>query len=82
MSCEVLVGRNWFHLVPSLTAVCLDLLPLENGEIVYSSEESPRAVGTVATHRCNPGFVLVGVVNRTCEQSTEFSSSPPTCERE
>ena len=62
--------------------MCQDLPPLENGEIVYSSEESPRAVGTVATHRCNPGFVLVGVINRTCEENTEFSGSPPTCERE
>ena len=71
-----------FILYLLMTAVCQDLPPLENGEIVYSSEESPRAVGTVATHRCNPGFVLVGDVNRTCEESTEFNSSPPTCERE
>ncbi len=50
--------------------------------IRYSSEESPRAVGTVATHICNDGFVLMGVVNRTCTTSTEFSEEPPSCERE
>ena len=50
--------------------------------IRYSSEESPRAVGTVATHICNNGFVLMGVVNRTCTTSTEFSEEPPSCERE
>ncbi len=63
-------------------AVCTDLSELENGEIQYSSEESPRAVGTVATHVCNNGFILMGVVNRTCMESTEFSDEPPTCERE
>ena len=67
---------------PPLTAVCQDLPPLENGVIVYSSDESPRPVGTVATHRCNSGFMLVGVVNRTCEESGRFSGTAPTCEGE
>ncbi len=62
--------------------MCGDLPPLENGAIVYSSDLSPRAVGTVATHTCNPGFLLVGVVDRTCAESTEFTDTPPICQRE
>ncbi len=62
--------------------MCGDLPTLENGEILYSSDLSPRAVGTVATHTCNPGFLLEGVVNRTCAESTEFTDSPPICQRE
>ena len=68
-------------MVPSFAAVCQDLPELENGMIFYSTDESPRAVGTVATHRCNEGFILIGVENRTCQDDTEFSDSPPTCER-
>ena len=60
--------------------MCGDLPALENGEILYSSDLSPRAVGTVATHICNPGFLLEGVVNRTCAESTEFTDSPPICQ--
>ena len=63
------------------TAVCQDLAELENGVIVYNTEESPREVGTIATHSCNEGYILVGVVNRTCLESTEFNESPPTCQR-
>ena len=71
--------NSFFILLFYLTVVCDDLSPLENGKIVYNSEESPRLLGTVATHICNQGFILVGGVNRTCEESTEFSGSPPTC---
>ena len=55
---------------------------MENGVITYSVQDSPRPSGTIANHVCNDGFILVGVEERTCLDSGNFSDSPPTCERE
>ena len=60
---------------------CDDLPALENGMIEYDEQASPRPEGTVATHSCNEGFSLDGVVERVCLETGQFSETPPTCER-
>ena len=40
-----------------------------------------RDIGTVATHTCEDGFVLVGAGTRECEVGGMWSESTPTCER-
>ena len=65
------------------TAICPDLDTLVNGEISYDPDmTSPfRDIGTVATHTCEDGFVLVGAGTRECQIGGTWSGSPPTCER-
>ena len=55
------------HVFPSFSAIECPSLSLTNGMVVYAADNSPPfSLGTVATHTCNPGFSLVGVVSRTC----------------
>ena len=64
--------------------VCVDLPEASNGLITYDSEEFLRSIGTVATYECNPGFVLVGQVNRTCVEDSGvgmFNGVEPVCDR-
>ena len=65
------------------TAICPDLDLLVSGVISYAPDmTSPfRDIGTVATHICDDGFVLVGVGTRECQVGGMWSESPPTCER-
>ena len=65
------------------TAICPDLEPLVNGAISYDPDLTPpfRDIGTVATHTCDGGFVLVGAGIRECQDGGTWSESPPTCER-
>ncbi len=50
----------------SLTASC-PTLTLSNGDITLDVNTSPTPVNTVATHTCNPTFVLSGdATTRTC----------------
>ncbi len=46
-----------------------------NGTLVISmpSSAQPLGVGTTATYSCDPGYVLVGDVTRTCEDSSTGS---------
>ena len=66
------------------TVVCEDLPLLVNGRIEYLPDTTPpnRDEGTEATHICNPGFILVGNVIRTCQNDSFFDGMMPTCERE
>ena len=40
-----------------------------------------RDIGTVATHTCDDGFFLAGVVTQICQVGGTWSTSAPTCER-
>ena len=65
----------------SFTAVeCPALQPIPNGAITYGPDTiAPFDVGTVATHRCNDGFVLVGSETRTCLFGSRWSGLIPVC---
>ena len=65
------------------TAICPDLEPPVNGIISYDPDMTPpfRDIGTVATHACEEGFVLLGAGTRECEDGGMWSEIPPTCER-
>ena len=78
-------GKIVLNLSLHFAAVCVDLPPLENGMIVYNMNESPRPIGTVATHSCNNGFFLNGAMTRTCVlvgSAGMFDGVAPTCNRE
>ena len=56
--------------------------------ITYDTDTTPDfAFGTVASHSCITGFVLVGDMTRTCIDDDQadivgaWSGSPRTCER-
>ena len=61
-----------------------------NGTLVISmpSSAQPLGVGTTATYSCDPGYVLVGDLTRTCEDpgtgtvvgTWSGSEVDPTCE--
>ena len=60
-----------------------------DGTITYSPDTTADYdLGTNARHECNSGFVLVGNVNRVCEEGAPgsavgvWSGAPPVCERE
>ena len=57
---------------------CLDLPPLTNGAIVYSS---PTQEGTTATHSCDSGYVLSGGTVRTCQSDGIWSGRSIVCQR-
>ena len=55
----------------------------ENGVIDYSITHSPFSpMGTVATHSCNQGYVLIGSKNKTCvdNPAAGFGRQPPVCD--
>ncbi len=54
------------HAVPFQTVDCGVLPPLENGTITYSPG---TAVGGVATHSCDEGFIVQGGTERVCQMN-------------
>ena len=40
-----------------------------------------RAVGTIITYTCSPGYVLVGASNRTCQENEAWTETAPKCDR-
>ncbi len=51
--------------------LCPEVMAPVNGTLVIStpSPTQPLGVGTTATYSCDPGYVLVGDLTRTCEDS-------------
>ena len=63
-------------------------LSLTNGMIAYATDTTPQfEIGTVATHRCNAGYALVGGSTRPWMDDDQadnvgvWSGTAPTCER-
>ncbi len=67
----------------SSTAVECPALPLiPNGNITYGPDMTADfAVGTVATHTCNEGYLLLGSETRECLVGGRWSSLTPVCQR-
>ena len=60
--------------------VCPDLTPPTSGAVSYNPVGS-RLLNTVATYRCNTGYVLTGgTTTRTCQSDRTWSGSEPTCQ--
>ncbi len=59
---------------------------MDNGEIVYNpntKDTGVRRINTVATYRCNDGYILSGDTTRTCESGGMWSGGEaPICEGE
>ena len=56
----------------------------ENGQVIISPGlVTTTGVGAVATYTCNTsaGFMLVGTVMRTCQDSGQWSGMAPECIR-
>ena len=65
------------------TVVCPSL-SLTNGMVSYS--DPPQGVGSVATHSCDPGYILIGGSTKICQLSTSYwqqwgwwNGTTPTC---
>ena len=47
---------------------CFDIPDPSNGNVVFMKDTtSPFAVGTTATYKCDPGYVVEGEAIRVCE---------------
>ena len=71
-----------------IAAIECPTLSLADGMVTFAADTTPDfAIGTVATHTCNGGFALVGIITRTCVDDDQadiigvWSGSAPTCER-
>ena len=65
-----------------MIAICSDLRSPPNSNISFSHNDTMRLRGTVATYTCNYGYQLIGLRNRTCEDSGSggvWSGSDPSC---
>ena len=69
--------------------LCAELI-LENGIVMYAADmTADYQLGTVATHSCNDGYVLMGSLTRTCMDDDGLdavgvwsdSDNVPTCVR-
>ena len=58
--------------------MCPELQDQANGYVAFSS----RTVGSQASYFCDPGYQLMGVLLRICEDSGKWSDSEPNCIRE
>ena len=60
----------------SIAVIQCDRLPdIANGQV----ELTGTTVGSVATYRCNKGFILVGTEIRLCQANGEWSGREPVC---
>ncbi|CAI8000472.1 Sushi, von Willebrand factor type A, EGF and pentraxin domain-containing protein 1, partial [Geodia barretti] len=65
--------------IPRQVFTCVELEAPENGEVSVSG----LTVGSVASYRCNNGFILVGTTSRRCHEGARggWTGNAPTCQR-
>ena len=64
----------------SLAAVinCGDLSDPSNGQVTLTG----TTFGSTATYECDSGSILVGSLERTCQDDGNWSGTDPTCDGE
>lgn len=75
-------GRDGFwtgHAPLCREVECIHPDSSKNGYIEVSNFKGRYQFGSVATYRCNPGFILWGNGSRVCDSSGSWSGSPPSC---
>ncbi len=90
---STILGDLWLHYTQQLndygvlnlfnkSTACLELPSLANGFIQYGVDTTLGFdEGTIATHTCNDGFLLIGNMARECLASGDWSGQPPECRR-
>ncbi|XP_065896438.1 P-selectin-like [Dysidea avara] len=75
------------YLIQVAIAICPPLTPLYNGRTTCVNsfgtpiiEDHPYSTGVSCSFRCNPGFLLMGSVLRTCEATGRWSGTDTICE--
>ena len=56
---------------------CGSLPDIPNGNVSYSSGTT---FGSVAMYSCEPGYMLMGSLNHTCQADGDWSDYVPFCE--
>ena len=83
------IGNSIHAYIHTHSEACLELPLPNNGRIMLTpgNHSLSLSLGSVATHSCNTGFVLVGQTTRVCEDTNgetvgngTWSGSAPTCE--
>ncbi len=59
--------------------ICPNLPVPTNGAVMYSDTTMPRAVDSMATYTCNPGYQVTGLMVRTCTVSGWSTGDDPVC---
>lgn len=54
-------------------------MTLDHGDVKYSGKDG---VGALVVYRCDFGYTLSGVAERTCQENGRWSGSEPICERQ
>ncbi len=76
-TCSLLYNR---HSPLHAALVCPALAPIPNGANTYAPDvTAPYDVDTVATHTCDPGFLLSGFETRQCLAGGIWSGLIPAC---
>ncbi|XP_064386127.1 sushi, von Willebrand factor type A, EGF and pentraxin domain-containing protein 1-like isoform X2 [Halichondria panicea] len=70
---------TWSGTEPTCQLICPNLPVPTNGAVMYSDTTMPRAVDSMATYTCNPGYQVTGLMVRTCTVSGWSTGDDPVC---
>ena len=59
---------------------CGEIETPENSEVTYNDPDHPTVLDSVVSYKCNNGYSLKGVGERTCLKSGKWGGQAPTCD--
>ena len=72
------LANKYLHGVPFCISVpCPALNPPPRGRVEITS----NGTTSVADYSCSPGYILIGVGQRTCSTDRTWTSAEPTCSK-